>query len=70
MLSQLPVKYQKWKNYNIELVEYEFLTVVTMKSTSFWHIMQCSITPWLVVHKRTIPTERPPLVGEVVGSVV
>jgi hypothetical protein len=22
-------------------------------------------TPWLVVHKRTIPTERPPLVNEV-----
>jgi hypothetical protein len=23
------------------------------------------ITPWLLVRKRTIPTERPPLVGEV-----
>jgi hypothetical protein len=22
-------------------------------------------TPWLVVRKRTIPTERPPLVGEI-----
>jgi hypothetical protein len=22
-------------------------------------------TPWILVHKRTIPSERPPLVGEV-----
>jgi hypothetical protein len=25
-------------------------------------------TPWLLVRKRTIPTERPPLVGEVSGN--
>jgi hypothetical protein len=28
---------------------------------SFFHIKQ---TPWPLVRKRTIPTERPPLVGE------
>jgi hypothetical protein len=27
--------------------------------------MLVDITPWLLVRKRTIPTERPPLVGEV-----
>jgi hypothetical protein len=25
-------------------------------------------TPWPVVHKRTIPAERPPLVGEVTAN--
>jgi hypothetical protein len=28
-------------------------------------ILDYLLTPWLLVRKRTIPTERPPLVGEV-----
>jgi hypothetical protein len=32
--------------------------------TLFW-LPQCSETPWPLVCKRTIPTERPPLVGEI-----
>jgi hypothetical protein len=38
-----------------------------------WHILQGYVatlqtnkqTPWPLVRKRTIPTERPPLVGEI-----
>jgi hypothetical protein len=41
-------------------------------TTSFYIFINSKLkrkeTPWLLVRKRTIPTERPPLVGEVVPT--
>jgi hypothetical protein len=39
------------------------LSYSLLKSDKYW-LYAVTVTPWLVVRKRTIPTERPPLVSE------
>jgi hypothetical protein len=38
---------------------------VTSQKMAFFSKHQTKLTPWPLVRKRTIPTERPPLVGEI-----
>jgi hypothetical protein len=54
---------------------FEVSTVVTMKNAILWDVTPCGCrrtervynkqTPWPLVHKRTIPTERTPIVDEI-----
>jgi hypothetical protein len=53
-------------------VRFEVFTAVTMKNAVVWDVTSCGTlrllftnTPWLLARKRTIPTERPPRVGEI-----
>jgi hypothetical protein len=47
------------------LLDSEILTVVTDYEDLYYYRLKLNQTPWPLVRKRTIPTERPPLLGEV-----
>jgi hypothetical protein len=46
-----------------DLMRPRFSTFIQFLNSEIW--LNVSTTPWLLVRKRTIPTERPPLVDEV-----
>jgi hypothetical protein len=64
----LPYTCQPWTKMNLrDCINWKF--VVSMVSLHHYYVAVLdtviAITPWLSVHERTKPTERPSLVGEV-----
>jgi hypothetical protein len=55
---------ESWVSYIITYIYETFCKLKTFIVISRFGITN-KLTPWPLVRKRTIPTERPPLVGEI-----